>query len=478
MKPKILLITLCTALATALAGRAEVKPSSIFGDHMVLQREAPVKVWGFADAGEKVEISFNGQKISARAGKDGRWTATLKPMQAGGPYTMVVKGKANTVTFEDILVGEVWLCSGQSNMGWPVKWSDNPEEEIAAADYPQIRFMTVYPATAPEPLYDAAAIPWAVCSPQTIPDFSAVAYYFGRKLWQELGVPVGLVNSSWGGTDIEVWTSEDSYDAIRPSVAHKDYDPSARFDAPQENPNVHYSIVYNAMIHPILDLAMRGAIWYQGENNAWNARSYRKLFPNLIADWRAKWGREFPFYWVQLTSHQPEDAQPQESQWAEVREAQTMTLSLPRTGQAVTIDVGEADEIHPGNKQDVGLRLALIALNRDYGYADLITSGPVFRSVEFDGRRAVVTFETFGSDIVARDKYGYVRGFAVAGADRVFHWAKARIEGDRVVVESDAVAEPVAVRYAWSTNPQANLFNSEGLPVGPFRTDDWPGVTE
>jgi sialate O-acetylesterase len=434
-------------------------------------------VWGNADKGEKVEVSFNGQKLSTRAGKDGKWSVSLARMEAGGPDTIEIGGKDNTVTFDDILVGEVWLCSGQSNMGWTVGQSMNADLEIKAADYPRIRCFTAYPTAASEPVDDLWGRNWTVCSPSDVSHFSGVGYFFARKLWQELEVPIGIINSSWGGTDIEVWTSQGSYEAIMPEVAHKNYDPASRFNIPKDNPNIHYSIVYNAMIHPIQDFRIKGVIWYQGENNSWNAASYRKLFPNLIDTWRREWGYQFPFYWVQLTAFTPEDAEPVESNWAEVREAQTMTLSLPATGQAITIDIGDADDIHPGNKQDVGLRLALIALNRDYGRSDILCSGPVFSSCRFDGDKAVVEFDTRGSGLIVCNKYGYVSGFVMAGADRMFHWAKAAIEDGKVIVQSDAVPEPVAVRYAWSTNPDANLFNMEGLPAAPFRTDDWPGIT-
>lgn len=646
MKTKVLLLSLCMTLAVVAASHAEVRMASIFGEGMVLQRETPVKVWGTADANEKVQISFNGQNLTAKAGKDGKWSVSLKPMKAGGPYEMTVKGKKNVVSYGNVLIGEVWLCSGQSNMEWLVSNSMNAAEEIAAADYPNIRCFTVQKAIAVEPQSEFSG-QWEVCSPQTAGHFTAVGYFFARKLWQELDVPIGIINSSWGGTDVEVWTSPDSYEAL-PAEVRRDYDPAARdymanmtsgetqankirfqtdldndpgllekwyetpgdlsawktmdqprlwsqtelrsdeghvwfrrefelpesavgagaflslgpvddrditwingvqvgaigrYDLPRRyevgegilkagrnvitvrvtdtvgdggfygdpaemfllaanvsyplsgewlyrpsiisttyglydiNPNQYYSTLYNGMINPMVGYAVKGAVWYQGENNAWNAHSYRTLFPNMITDWRNKWGYDMSFYWVQLADYMAEADVPRESGWAEVREAQTMTLALPKTGQAVIIDIGDPVDIHPRNKQDVGLRLALNALHKDYGRSDVIYSGPVFASSEVNGNSIVVKFDTFGSELSVRNKYGYVEGFAVAGADRVFHWAKAWIEDGKVVVCSDAVKEPVAVRYAWSDNPRANLFNAEGLPAGPFRTDDWPGIT-
>lgn len=244
------------------------------------------------------------------------------------------------------------------------------------------------------------------------------------------------------------------------------------------NPNVYYSTLYNSMINPLVGFRIKGTIWYQGENNVWNALSYRTLFPNLIRNWRNKWGYDFPFYWVQLADFMAEDTLPAESQWAELREAQTMTLSQPRTGQAVIIDIGNANDIHPRNKQDVGLRLALQALHEEYGRTGTVCSGPTFISARFVDGHTEVTFDTPASKLIVRDKYGYIRGFAVAGEDRIFHWAKAWIEDGKVIVKSDAVTVPVALRYAWANNPQSNLFNAAGLPAGPFRTDDWPGITQ
>jgi sialate O-acetylesterase len=479
MKKSLLLLLFALS---AVALQAAVKPANIFTANMVLQRNEPVKVWGTADANQKVTVSFDKQKVSARADRAGRWSVTLKAMPAGGPFDMTINAPGELVVIKNVLVGEVWLCSGQSNMEWRMRDVRDAKTELAGANHPQIRCFTVQKAIAATPAGDLDGR-WDVCSPETVGDFTAVGYFFARKLQQELGVPVGIINSSWGGTDIEVWTSTESYNALTGTVAAREYNPAVveqiAADPSKVNPNHWPSTLYNAMIAPITDFRIKGAIWYQGEANAWNALSYRTLFPNMIRDWRTQWGYEFPFYWVQLANFMAEDNSPVDSEWAELREAQTMTLALPRTGQAVTIDIGEAHDIHPRNKQDVGLRLALNALNKDYGRTDLGFSGPVFKSVEFDGRRAMVTMETFGSKLSVADKYGYLRGFTVAGEDRVFHWATARIGRDgRVTLFSREVDRPVAVRYAWANNPMSNLCNAEGLPAVPFRTDQWPEISK
>ncbi len=482
MKSRILILALAILFGASAACFAEVKPATIFGSGMVLQREAPIKIWGTADPREKVTVFFDGRTASAKADKTGKWSVSLPAAPAGGPFTMTVSGKSSKVEMDDILVGDVWLCSGQSNMEWQVKNSNDAEKEIAAATNPEIRCFTATRILSMTPKDDIAGS-WAVCSPETVGNFTAVGYYFARELWQELKIPVGIINSSWGGTDIEVWTSPESYAAL-PAEVRRTY--NVEPGTTPSGPNSHSSTLFNSMIDPITDFAIKGAIWYQGENNAWNARSYRTLFQNMINDWRSQWGYEFPFYWVQLANFRAEDKTPVESDWAELREAQTMTLSLPRTGQAVIIDIGEAGDIHPRNKQDVGRRLALQAFHDTYGKENIVWNGPTYYSMTIgeQGRRGnfggvTIEFDTYGSKLVVGNKYGYIEGFAIAGADRVFHWAQARLTRDgKVVVWSREVREPVAVRYGWSNNPMSNLFNAEGLPAAPFRTDDWPGITK
>jgi sialate O-acetylesterase len=472
---KTVFLALILSFGVSAACFAEVRPANIFGSGMVLQREIPLEVWGTADPGERVTVTFNGKNVSDRADKEGRWSVTLPALPASSvAATMTFAGKSSKVELDNILVGDVWLCSGQSNMEWTLRRTRDAEKEIAAADYPLIRCFTVQKNISMTPR-DEFAGSWEVSSPQTAGNFTAVGYFFARELWNELKVPIGIINSSWGGTGVETWTSPTAYAAL-PADVRTDYNIAQ--GATPSNPNQFSSLLYNGMINPMIDYKIKGAIWYQGENNAGKAYDYRTLFPAMINDWRAKWGYEFPFYWVQLANFMAVDATPVDSEWAELREAQTMTASLPRTGQAVITDIGDARDIHPRNKQDVGRRLALQALHDTYKKEGIVWSGPTLLSMSVDGNRATVEFETYGSELAVHNKYGYVEGFAIAGVDKVFHWAQAAVTRDgKVVVWSREVSRPVAVRYAWGNNPEANLFNAEGLPAAPFRTDEWPGIT-
>lgn len=566
----------------------------------------------------------------------------LDQVPFGGPYTIEIKGKKNTISLQNILIGDVWLCSGQSNMEMPVHgWGSvyDYEEEVKNAEYPQIRAFNVAKSMNAEPESDFNGS-WTVCSPQTVADYSAVAYFFARKLNKELNIPIGIINSSWGGTEIESWIStdafiklpdqfQDKYKNIKitnldrfvkdneankglyleamnndPGTVNKWFVPSTdisswnKMQIPQmwENvlgdidgvvwfrynlflpesedgkvakiqlgtiddddivwingtkigetkgyavnrlydipsgilkagqnviivkvsdhsggggiygnpdnlylktanekyslsgewfyktavtnvefnfvnisPNMHYALLYNAMINPIIQFSIKGVIWYQGESNAAQAYNYRTLFPTMINDWRSKWGYEFPFYWVQLANYMSKDKIPQESEWASLREAQTLALSLPQTGQAVTTDIGDADDIHPRNKQDVGLRLALIALDKTYEMNNIVSSGPTFKTMSIVGNKVTIEYNNVAQGLVVNNKYGYIEGFSIAGADQKFVWAQAFLDGDKVVVSSELVSNPVAVRYSWSNNPDVNLFNSNGLPAAPFRTDN------
>jgi sialate O-acetylesterase len=511
--PVRLLLVLASLILVPAASLADVRLPAVLSDHMVLQQGMQVPVWGWADAGEEVAVQLGDLKAVTRAGADGTWKVAVGPLAAGGPLTMTVAGK-NTITVSDILVGEVWVCSGQSNMAWTVANSNNAQEEIAAADFPQIRLITVARVTADEPQADTKGS-WAACSPQTVGNFSAAGYFFGRKLHKDLGVPVGLISSNWGGTRAEAWTSAPTlkadpmfapaFDQHVQSVetyvknestmkakheeqlakwkeaadkAKAEGKPAPRRPGPPQDPRTGPNrpcALYNGMITPLIPFAIRGAIWYQGESNAGKAYEYRRLFPLMIQDWRRNWGQgDFTFLFVQLANFMARKDEPGDSAWAELREAQSMTLSLPKTGQAVIIDIGEEKDIHPKNKQDVGARLALAAEAISYG-KDVVYSGPVYKAMKVDGGKAVLTFEHIGGGLVAKgDK---LAGFAIAGEDRKFVWADARIEGDTVVVSSDKVAAPVAVRYAWADNPDCNLYNKAGLPASPFRTDQWPGVT-
>jgi sialate O-acetylesterase len=639
-------------LIIGFLSKAEVRLPHIIGDNMVLQRNQKLRIWGWANRWEKVTVHFNGAVESTRANKEGRWLIKLPAMRAGGPYTMKVRGR-NIIELENILIGDVWVCSGQSNMAFMVEAFPWAAEESARADYPGIRLFTVPRNTQLTPADEISGGEWQECNPETVLPFSAVGYFFGRFIHEELDVPIGLLSSNWGGTNIETWTSGtsigqlpayaeevaslsewdaealiekkkaemkeiiDRYAADEPGIQggvavwaatdldmagwgtmelpglwegaglpgldgmvwyrreftlpaaiaqkgitlslgpiddsdwtwvngnkvgemNQKYNVERIYRVPAEylkegrnviavrvedtgggggfhgspeqmqvlaedfslslagdwhfrvspvelnlntaailGPNSHPTLLFNGMIHPLLDFRIKGVIWYQGESNASRAYQYRALFPLMIEDWRIHWeSPAMPFLFVQLANFMKPPEKPGESAWAELREAQSMALSLQNTGMAVTIDIGEADDIHPVNKQDVGKRLGLAALHVAYGQ-DIVFSGPVFRDMIIAGEQAILGFDHVGGGLKAKDRYGYLKGFSMAGEDRVFHWARARIQGDRVIVYCDHVQRPAAVRYGWADNPDdVNLYNVEGLPASPFRTDDWPGITK
>ena len=504
------LALLSMAVAVSVA-RAEVKLPNVFGHHMVLQRDKPVTVWGFAKPGEKVAISIAGQTKTATADARGDWSVRLDAMEAGGPHELTVRA-ANTLKIEDVLVGEVWLCSGQSNMAMSVSSTVNAEEEIAAADYPQLRMFSVGRNAAEDPQDDCQG-EWVVSSPTAAGRFSATAFYFGRRLHKELGVPVGLINSSWGGTAVEAWTSLEAQRAVDelgpifkpweeriaeydPAAAELQYEKataswqsraakakaagkrSPRRPAKPLHPRLSQNRpanLFNGMISPLVPYGIRGAIWYQGERNSNGpiAALYGIGLQTLIADWRSRFDQgEFSFLFVQLPGFMAPQEEPSETGgWVIVREGMLNTLKTPNTGMAVTVDIGDEKDIHPKNKQDVGKRLAAWALATTYGVGK-VAGGPIYRSFEKLDGRIIVSFDNVG-DGLAITGDGSLEGFAVAGEDRKFVWADARIEGDKVVVSSSQVRRPVAVRYAWAANPACNLANSAALPASPFRTDNW-----
>jgi sialate O-acetylesterase len=626
-------------LAPPPAEASTLRLARLFSDHMVLQRDQPVRVWGWAAPGDRVTVGIGEHVVPTAAGADGRWEVLLPPFEAGGPRALTVES-GTRLTVSDVRFGDVWVASGQSNMEWKLSSGVvDGTREIAEADYPDIRFFDVPNVVSPEPRARLEDGEWRICTPESAPDMSAVAYFFARHLHLEKGVPVGIVDATWGGTPAEAWTSaemlltlpdyrdrvteilesdrdweqelreneargEARQELIRDfekaqsyGVQRREYDDTSweTVRLPNEDPlsdvvwlrrtfaletvassgyelrlgafgnvdavfvngaEVHHqtgneqtrevsvpagtlrkgdnviavralngwnnqvrvgqpgpmdlrsgdavidlegqwryrntveppmpeyvryshtpTFLYNAMIAPIAGYTLKGAIWYQGESNAGRAFAYRTLFPTMIQDWRVRWREgSWPFLFVQLANWRARKPQPAASDWAELREAQLMTLALPDTGMAVTIDIGEADDIHPRNKQDVGERLALAARRIAYG-EDLVYSGPLYRSMEVHGREAFLSFDHVGSGL-ATGGGGELTGFAVAGEDRQFAWAEARIEGDRVIVSSDLVPSPVAVRYAWADNPECSLINREGLPASPFRTDTWPGITE
>ena len=448
----------------AAGAEAAVRLPRVFGDHMVLQRDRMIPVWGWAEPGEHVTVSLCSSSASARTNGEGRWSVQLSRLPAGGPHELKVQGK-NEVVCADVMLGEVWVCSGQSNMEWAMKNVNNAKQEIAAADHPQIRLFHVQHKRSSTELDDLAG-GWNECMPKSVPDFSAVSYFFGRYLHKYLDVPVGVIETAWGGTPAEKWTPPSMFKTV-PSLLKTADHPYAR-EAMSER-----SVLYNGMVAPLIPFAIRGAIWYQGESNVSMGTHYRKLFSGMITGWRNEWKQgDFPFLYVQIA---PWDYS-QIKEWPQngcllVREAQLKTLALKNTAMAVTMDIGNVDDIHPRNKQDVGKRLGLAARAIAYG-EKLVYSGPIYKSMKSDGRRIVLHFDHVGGGLVA--KGGLLTTFQIAGADRKFVEATARIEGNSVVVYSAQVAKPAAVRFAWSDAALPNLFNTENLPASPFRTDSWP----
>ncbi|WP_246484989.1 sialate O-acetylesterase [Chitinophaga qingshengii] len=472
------LLAACLLIAESVS--ANVTLPEFFGNGMVLQRSQPIYVWGWADKGEKVTVQFKEQKQSVKTGNDGKWMVKLKPEAAGGPFVLTVNGK-NNVTFDNVMMGDVWICSGQSNMEFHVRDVTKAAEEVQAANYPQIREFTVKRAAAKEPLEHVAAASWYPATPENVGNFSAVSYFFGRELHKELQVPIGLIHTAWGGTQVEAWISRKGF--LSSETFRQMMSEPLGIDS-ITGPNGYPACLFNAMIHPLLPFGIKGAIWYQGEANAGRAYQYRQSFPLMITDWRNQWKQgDFPFYFVQLASFDANNGKVEGnsrngSTWAELREAQAMTLSLPNTGMAVITDIGERNDIHPRNKQDVGKRLAFNVLKNVYA-KPVVPSGPVFKSMDIQGDKAWLSFTDPGTGLMVKDRYGYLKGFEVAGADGQFHYAKASVINGKVVVSSDQVATPVTVRYNWADDAaDGNLFNKEGLPAAPFRTDTWKGVTE
>ena len=508
---------LLLTLSASPSARADIKLPKILSDHMVLQSGKPSTVWGWADAGEKVTVAIAGKSASATADAQGKWSVSLEVPASKTPLEMTITGK-NSLKVSDILVGEVWICSGQSNMEWTVKQSDKAAEEAAAANFPLIRHFKVTRATASTPQEDLQGA-WVVCTPETVVDFSAVGYFFGRHLHNKLGgSPIGLIGSNWGGTPAESWASRASMEAspaLKPLLERWDqqvasYDETKALEGFEKAKNAWTALaatakaegkpvprppspptspaqgagrpanLYNAMIAPLLPLAVKGAIWYQGESNVSRAQQYKTLFPLMIQNWRTDFKQpELPFYFVQIAPFKYNKANPNAdtSPCAELWEAQSETLKkLPHTGMAVTMDVGNVDNIHPGNKQDVGHRLALWALAKDYGVKGLTYSGPLYKEAKIEGDKVRISFE-FSEGLKAKDGAA-LSFFTIAGEDKVFSPAEAKIEGNSLVVSSKEVAKPVAVRFAWREDALPNLVNGADLPASPFRTDNFPMVTE
>jgi sialate O-acetylesterase len=458
MKMKISRLLLL-AVSSSSAVQAEVKPNPLFTDGAVLQRGQNVPVWGTANDGEKVTVKFGGQTVTTTA-QGGKWKVELKPLEAGGPFTMEISGE-NTVTLQNLLVGEVWVASGQSNMEWKFNASHDPEAERPKAKYPNIRMFTVTKAVSLEPL-DEVKGSWVECSPQSVGNFSAVGYYFARDLQAKLGVPVGVIHTSWGGTPAQAWTSAEGFKGHSELQGYASQVKAAATAPPEKLGQNFPTVLYNGMLAPVIPYGMKGVIWYQGESNAGKSKEYQTLFPAMIADWREKWKiGDFPFLYVQIA--------PFKNQPPEIREAQLLTLPKTRnTAMVVTTDVGDANDIHPKRKEPVGHRLSLAARALAYG-EKIEYSGPLFESMKATRGKAEISFRHTGGGLVAKD--GELRGFTVAGADGNFVAAKAEIQGDKVVVSAEGVAAPKTVRYGWENVPDLNLFNKEGLPASPFRSD-------
>jgi sialate O-acetylesterase len=521
-------------LLSGVDSRAEVRMCAIFGNHMVLQRDVEIPVWGTAMPGEHVIVSLGQDQATGIADANGKWKAKLPARAASAaPLDLAVTG-TNKIVFHDVLIGDVWIAAGQSNMDWAFFWGDgvlNTKEEMAKADYPLIRDCKVGTTSSPEARDDMHAS-WIVCTPKKtgsapfssgIERFTATGYFFARELNQRLKIPIGLINSSYGGTQIEAWLDPDTAKqfpfieerwqkrvAAYPDEQAKyaaakaawDGDKAAALASGQpykkgallppaipEKDIVRPSGLYNAMIHPFLGYAFKGVIWYQGENNAKRADEYQRLFPALIEGWRKQFGEgDFPFYWAQLSSYDFQ-SRPNGTEWAFLREAQTMTLSLPNTGQAVTLDIGDATNIHLRNKQEVGRRLALLALARTYEFKDVPDSGPLFDHADLRSSPVKVYFKNAGGGLrqiepkdaaspsKPVDSPSALGGFELAGEDQIFHPAKAQIDQTRsyVLVSCSVVPQPIALRYAWRNDPKnLVLGNQAGLPAWPFRTDTWP----
>ncbi|PTS90104.1 hypothetical protein DBR27_22000 [Flavobacterium sp. HMWF030] len=631
-------------LMISIMSNANVKMPLIFSDGMVLQRNKEIPVWGWADANEKVEVHFNKQTKTTQADKNGKWTIKLAAEKAGGPFELIITGK-NKIIIKDVLVGEVWICSGQSNMEFQVSKTKNAEKEIADSNYPMIRHFGVAQDLSGKPKDDLKAGKWEISSKETVGNFTAVGYYFAKKLYAELKIPIGIINTSWGGTNVETWTSREAFqksDDFKTMIAevptlnidsisklyaksmkervekiqgipvstaneisfkelsfndsswgelnvpglwenqslgdldgvvwmrktitlsaediknkavlslskiddedityvngievgkNTQWDAKRVYEIPTNilkegtntiairivdnsggggiygdvadlkltlgtkiipldgkwrykvivvktslSPNSYPSLLYNAMVNPLVPYAIQGVLWYQGEANVWRANQYKKAFPLMITDWRTKFKQgDFPFYFVQLSTFNEQNGNSKVgSRWAELREAQAETLKLPNTGMAVTTDIGNAKDIHPTNKQDVGLRLAAIALNNVYSKKQ-IYSGPTYKAQKVEGDKIILSFDNIGSGLSTSDNTENVKGFEIAGADKVFHSAKAIIKNNTIIVSSENVKNPVAVHYGWADDDtEINLYNKEKFPASPFRTDNWEMIT-
>ncbi|MEI6233076.1 MAG: sialate O-acetylesterase [Planctomycetota bacterium] len=521
------LFALIILLCVTMSAYAEVVLNGVFADHMVLQRDIPVSLYGVAAPGEKVTVAFAGQEKSATADKEGAWSVKLDAMKVSTTPAAMTVSEKNKITLNDIVIGDVWICSGQSNMEWVLGACNRPDD-LKQANFPLIRLFQMRGVVSSQPRTEVRCFPWAPCTPQSVENFPAVGFYFGRKVHQETGIPLGLIRSAQGGTAIEPWTpyaglalipelakDKEQLDkqirnyvnalaVLQPKVAtyvveaqkalSNNADMPALLEFPaypiSNNAPQGWNCLYNGYIHPLTRFAIKGVLWYQGESNCNNADTYFAKQRALIGSWRKAWNQgDFPFYFVQLANYgNPTDNPGADDRgWAKLRMAQLKSLAVPNTGMAVAIelaDVGNPGDVHAKNKKDVGERLSLWALAKDYGKKDLVYSGPLYKDMKIEGAKIRISFDSVGSgltiatkkgyDPMVKDPHGKLQKFAIAGEDKKWVWGDAVIDGTNVVVSSPSVAKPVAVRYAFSSNPDGcNLYNNEGLPASPFRTDEW-----
>ncbi len=458
--------------------------AGLFADNMVLQQQSNAAIWGVAKPGQtvRIESSWNRNVVTVTTAKDGVWQTTITTPEAGGPYNIKIKTDEESKELKNVLIGEVWICSGQSNMQWKLRGFgvEHFKEDVEKANHPQIRFCQVQQTLALQPQDDVPSR-WSVCTPQSALEFSAVAYFFGDKLRQELDVPIGLISSNWGGSSCEAWMNQDAIIDDFPGLATT----LGRYDQLIQAHGVNHkrgkgmpkglnqrmpSVLYNSMIRPLIPFTIRGVIWYQGESNVKQPIQYRKLFPKLIESWRSEWGLgEFPFYFVQIA---PFHYRNEKLPVALLREAQFQTLKVSETGMVVTMDIGSPDNIHPKQKKPVGERLALIALANDYGQTDLVYSGPEYTGYSVESNRIRLRFKHVGGGLASRDGKP-LSHFLIAGEDRVFHPARADLDGETILVSSTDVTRPISVRFGWGNSDEPNLMNKEGLPSSSFRTDQW-----
>lgn len=457
---------------------------AVFTDNMVLQQKSKVEIWGKSEALKNVSLtaSWTTRKYKVTADPLGNWKINIGTPSWGGPYAIHISD-GEEITLKNVMIGDVWFCSGQSNMEFPMHgWTsvNNYEKELAEANYPNIRLLQATHVNSNLPLQNARIDNggWKPCSSQNINEFSAVAYFFAREVYKKTGIPIGLIHSSWGGTVIEAWTSEQTIKTVPgfgPALVQLHQDTNReKLSFTREDAN-RPTALYNAMTHPFIHYKIKGVIWYQGENNASRAHQYRRLFPALIKDWRQKWRiGNFPFYFVQLANYAKGEGDM--FSWPELRDAQRQTLSVANTGMAVSIDIGNPDDVHPKNKQDVGKRLALIALAKTYKQP-VVYSGPVLQRYRISENKVILSFNFIEGGLQSRGG-SLLNGFLIAGQDQKFYPAKGVIKGNQIIVNSAEVPHPVAVRYAWANNPICNLYNGAGLPASPFRTDQWKDSTD